>query len=359
MAPKASSKDFPREKINLTPHQEKAAAHAEQINDLVPFEDIVLLEVTDESVIGEIGDLVLLEDSWFVLDRIEETVVQFDKTGSFIRQIGRKGQGPGEYGAAHRVERCFDNNLAIFDSIQGKIHVYSPDGAHILSTPSPGKTMIAFSSFIWDEKNALFLGDFSSQVATAPWHAKIAYPDFDLGEAVGFGSRPPLLRWLKLKFDYGIFKKQDGIIWSGSPYESQIEFYNEQGQHLGTTAKGRGNRLQLEDFARGKVKDRSEVYRLFGKARNCDINFAGDLVFVDLGSAYDIYDRNGNLLKGSVRSKMPPFLDGFGQFLACAYSTDGDPKYIKPEIRVALEAKGWRAEQKDHNPMIWVGRLVE
>jgi hypothetical protein len=56
------------------------------------------LETTDESLIGYIRDVQIFDGKIFVLDTdYSKGVFVFDMDGKFIRQIGRVGQGPGEY----------------------------------------------------------------------------------------------------------------------------------------------------------------------------------------------------------------------------------------------------------------------
>ena len=63
-------------------------------------EDIkkISLEFTDESIIGRIEKVIYQNDHLIVLDGSSDNkVLIFDSKGKFIRKIGRKGQGPGEY----------------------------------------------------------------------------------------------------------------------------------------------------------------------------------------------------------------------------------------------------------------------
>jgi hypothetical protein len=56
------------------------------------------LETTDESLIGYINEFQIFDGKIFIFDRdYAKGVFIFDMDGKFIRQIGRIGQGPGEY----------------------------------------------------------------------------------------------------------------------------------------------------------------------------------------------------------------------------------------------------------------------
>ncbi|MFV0591163.1 MAG: 6-bladed beta-propeller [Draconibacterium sp.] len=59
---------------------------------------LVPLETTRECLIGNIDQLLIENDTIYVMDqRIAKSLFVFDKTGKFIRKIGRQGKGPGEY----------------------------------------------------------------------------------------------------------------------------------------------------------------------------------------------------------------------------------------------------------------------
>ncbi|MDR1339890.1 MAG: 6-bladed beta-propeller [Prevotellaceae bacterium] len=64
------------------------------------FEDITFipLETTDECLIGNtILGIHFSKDYIVIVDRTPRQILLFDKTGKFIRKIGNRGQGPGEY----------------------------------------------------------------------------------------------------------------------------------------------------------------------------------------------------------------------------------------------------------------------
>lgn len=59
---------------------------------------VILLDSCSEALLGEISQVSIVDGNIFVLDRnIAKTVFMFDKTGKFIRRIGGKGIGKGEY----------------------------------------------------------------------------------------------------------------------------------------------------------------------------------------------------------------------------------------------------------------------
>ena len=53
---------------------------------------------------------------------------QYDSTGTFVRQIGREGGGPGEYGFANGIVRLRDGRLALWDPRNTRFTLYDTAG---------------------------------------------------------------------------------------------------------------------------------------------------------------------------------------------------------------------------------------
>jgi hypothetical protein len=69
--------------------------------------------------------------SLIVVDERTPVVREFDSTGRFVRQIGGKGRGPGEYLLPRGVAVLPDGRIAIQDNINRRINIYSADGRPI------------------------------------------------------------------------------------------------------------------------------------------------------------------------------------------------------------------------------------
>lgn len=77
------------------------------VKDIIPVSTFmksvtpVFLETTDDNLIGMVSDIQSTDSCICVLDdgsRRNENLFVFDKKGKYLRKIGQKGQGPGEYG---------------------------------------------------------------------------------------------------------------------------------------------------------------------------------------------------------------------------------------------------------------------
>jgi hypothetical protein len=74
------------------------------------FADTVIyipLETTKESFIGFIAQL-WMNDSVILINNFGGGLLMFHQNGKFIRQIGKKGRGPGEYGSIHHFDVIHD-----------------------------------------------------------------------------------------------------------------------------------------------------------------------------------------------------------------------------------------------------------
>ncbi len=70
----------------------------------------------------------------YILDSGNNRIQKLDPQGKFIKTIGRKGQGPGEFqGSAHSMDIDSEDNLFVFDTLPRRIEVFSSDGKPLRS----------------------------------------------------------------------------------------------------------------------------------------------------------------------------------------------------------------------------------
>lgn len=67
-------------------------------------------------------------DNLYVLDRGNGRVLVFDPRGRFVRQIGKKGQGPGELEAPVGMALLADGSLAVLDLAHQNVSLFGADG---------------------------------------------------------------------------------------------------------------------------------------------------------------------------------------------------------------------------------------
>ena len=66
-------------------------------SDVIELDSLVYLEYTNESLIGEIGKVIVSDDRIYLHDRMTARILCFERSGSFINAFGKIGKGPDEY----------------------------------------------------------------------------------------------------------------------------------------------------------------------------------------------------------------------------------------------------------------------
>lgn len=103
------------------------------------------LETTDESLFGEISQLVITANSFIVLDKKTKSILTFDHNGKFKSKIKRIGGGPQEYKIPKNIAfNSFTNSIEILDNTRGIIQRYDAETGTYQSTLKAGFTLNSF-----------------------------------------------------------------------------------------------------------------------------------------------------------------------------------------------------------------------
>lgn len=104
---KESTRNFSRktEGVSLLTNLEKAIeVNIDLNNDCLPFDSLmtkvsyVKLETTGDNLIGEISQLLFVDDKIIVVDVWKSKIITvYDMKGHYLYKIGSQGQGPQEY----------------------------------------------------------------------------------------------------------------------------------------------------------------------------------------------------------------------------------------------------------------------
>lgn len=92
----------------------------------------IQLQATDECIISDIKRIISVEDMLVVLTTDEEILCFNKDDGKFLRKIGNKGEGPGEYlqiGDIYYNDK--DGSINVIDVLKKSMVAYSLDGKHI------------------------------------------------------------------------------------------------------------------------------------------------------------------------------------------------------------------------------------
>lgn len=100
--------------------------------------EYIQLETKDESLIHSVSKVLVHNNRVIVLDKKQQIVLVFDKSGKYIGKIGNYGRGPGEYlGIADIAIRRRDSTLCLYDDQTSKIIIYSMQGRLKSETRTP------------------------------------------------------------------------------------------------------------------------------------------------------------------------------------------------------------------------------
>jgi len=104
-----------------------------------PLYGEITFELEEDLSIGNEGDenyvfynlsgiAVDSEENIFVLDRGNFRIQKFDKNGSYLHTIGRRGQGPGEFEQPMSLFIDVKDRIYVYDSFRRYLHVFENDG---------------------------------------------------------------------------------------------------------------------------------------------------------------------------------------------------------------------------------------
>lgn len=82
--------------------------------------------------IGEVKTLKFIDSLMVIFDEKTDLVSVFDSNGKYLRQIGARGQGPGEYIYCRQIDVDRDKrNVLVYDVYTGEVRKYDLEGAYL------------------------------------------------------------------------------------------------------------------------------------------------------------------------------------------------------------------------------------
>ena len=87
------------------------------------------LEGEDEYTFGSISELAVTGDGHiYAFDGQAHQLRRYDSLGTFVRNVGRKGGGPGEYDRVNGLAVAPDGRVFLWDAGNARVTIYSPEG---------------------------------------------------------------------------------------------------------------------------------------------------------------------------------------------------------------------------------------
>ena len=98
----------------------------------------IQLETTEKSLFGEITQLETFEEKFYIYDRQTKKIKVFDHTGKFLNDIGKLGQGPGEYiNISFFFLNPKEKKIGLYDPSKSAIHEYTLIGNFLRTVKLP------------------------------------------------------------------------------------------------------------------------------------------------------------------------------------------------------------------------------
>ena len=92
-------------------------------------------------LLGNITELAIAPNgAVYAFDRTAMTIRKYDASGRFIRRIGQRGDGPGDFGSPAGLAVLADGRLLVWDTKLARVSVFDSNGVALAQWPAPGQT---------------------------------------------------------------------------------------------------------------------------------------------------------------------------------------------------------------------------
>lgn len=107
-----------------------------ELADLIESVEVIQLEETEHSMLGDVLNYELVDDRFFIFDVNTNAVIQFSEEGKYLSSFSKIGSGPEEFSFV--ISYWVDGDTQfMYDSPNGRIQAYSLDGVFKRSVKLP------------------------------------------------------------------------------------------------------------------------------------------------------------------------------------------------------------------------------
>ena len=124
----------------------------EQVRGLVAEIEIGAEDGAEEETFGWVVTVLATTDRGFlVFDAQVPALRRFDSTGAFVKDVGHKGRGPGEFEQVNGIARLPDGRIVVWDATGARLNTYSDTGAFLASWRVPFSGRFG-QNMLWADK---------------------------------------------------------------------------------------------------------------------------------------------------------------------------------------------------------------
>ena len=266
--------------------------------NVLPFDSlfevvsVVRLETTDDNLIGNVWDILFLNDKIIVEDmETAKSLTVYDMQGKYLNSIGRLGQGPGEYAYLDYVSADpATNTVTLTDMSAQKIMTYDADGNFLKSEPTPYWSQCC--EMLTDDIVACHMGGgfklegtaVKPHVIVSDLKKNIIYSAFDENQDKTYYSIIHPFR----KFDDKLF---------------YIPVYNDKDTIFQVTADGIIPYYCLDIKRKGEIREEDKTDDFPQKLKTVSAYFAGDFVELKDYAIFEIMEPGMDWFRFVIYSK--------------------------------------------------------
>ena len=294
----------------------------------------------NQDVFNRIREFVVDDAGNFYISDFKENHIKiFDKTGRYLRTVGRPGQGPGEFDGIMGLSIVSaTGELAVCDVLKRQLSYFKTNGAFLRALPFE-ESRISYTRL--DSKGNIYAGQTFVDTETSRWEFRLVVLDNE-GKLIQVLSRAPQLEpnviRLFMPNSYWALDSSDNLVY-GYSRDYELLFFEAGTHKLFKKVRKDFNPVPVtdEDMKQFKKPEYSAMNFVFAKEHPAFLSFfmsdTGHLFVETFEKAnngyfiYDIFDKEGRLL-----ARMPLKLRGFkisgGKYYALEEDEDG-VQYVK------------------------------
>jgi len=128
-----------------------------QVRQLVPEVEIGAEDGAEEETFGSVVSVLATPSRGFlVFDDQVPALRMFDSTGTFVKNIGRKGGGPGEFEQVNGLTGLPDGRIVLWDATAARLNTYSDTGAFVSTWRVPISGMFGQNMLSSDDAERVY-----------------------------------------------------------------------------------------------------------------------------------------------------------------------------------------------------------